>query len=111
MAFSEGGGEVVGAWETGGQVYFEELTKTGADPIGAPGEGRGRKHPRIAVGRDGQVMMVWTEGTGWQKGGSLAWQGFDVSGKAMGEVGGAAGVPVWSFGAVVAKPDGFGIIY
>ena len=111
MAFSEGAGGVVGAWETGGQVYFEELTKANAAPISAPGEGKGRKHPRVAVGRDGEVLMVWTEGTGWQKGGSLAWEGFDINGKAVGEAGGAAGVPTWSFGAVVAKPGGFVVIY
>ena len=31
---------------------------------------------------DGQSVVVWAEGTGWQRGGDLAWQVFDKSGKA-----------------------------
>jgi hypothetical protein len=57
-------------------------------------------------------MLVWTEGTGWKKGGSLAWQLYDSNGKPVGEVGQAPGVAVWSFAAVIAGKDGvFTIIY
>ena len=111
MAFSEGAGMVVGAWETGGQVYFENLTKTNATPVSAPGEGKGRKHPRLAIASNGEILMTWAEGTGWQRGGSLAWQLFDLNGKSLGEKHVQAGVPVWSFGAVAVKPDGFVILY
>jgi hypothetical protein len=115
MAFSEGAVEVFGAWETGGQVYFQQLTKTDSAPVSAPGGGGGRKHPRIAVGQHGDVLMIWTEGTGWQKGGSLAWQLYAANGEARGERGGVAvgssGLPVWSFGAVVARPGGFVVLY
>jgi hypothetical protein len=55
--------------------------------------------------------MIWTEGTGWQKGGSLAWQEFDSNGRALGDRGSAVGVPIWSFGSVIAKTEGFLIIY
>jgi hypothetical protein len=55
--------------------------------------------------------MVWTEGTGWKRGGSLAWQLYDAGGKAVGEKHVTAGVPAWSFGAVVAKENGFVILY
>jgi hypothetical protein len=111
MAFSGSGSEVVGAWETGGQVFFEDMTKANSAPVSALGDGGGRKHPRVAVGRDGKLIMTWTEGTGWQKGGSLAWQVFDASGKNAGAASNVAGVPTWSFGAVVAKPDGFVVLY
>jgi hypothetical protein len=111
MGFAEGAGGVVGTWETGGQVYFEELTKANAAPVSAPGEGKDRKHPRVAIAPDGNILMVWTEGTGWQRGGSLAWQEFDDKGKPGIEHGTAPGVPTWSFGAVVAKPGGFVIVY
>ena len=111
MAFSEGAGTVAGAWETGGQVYFENVTKPDAIPVSAPGEGKGRKHPRVAIAPSGELLMAWTEGTGWQRGGSLAWQLFDVSGKPIGEMHTQTGVPAWSFGAVVAKPDGFIVLY
>jgi hypothetical protein len=111
MSLGEGAGSVFGAWETGGQVYFEDLTGAGGTPVSAPGSVGGRKHARVAVGPEGQVMMVWTEGTGWQKGGSLAWQEFDRSGKVLAEHGSAPGVPTWSFGAVAARPGGFVILY
>jgi hypothetical protein len=111
MAFSEGDGSVFGAWETGGQVYFENLTQTNALPVSAPGDGRGRKHPRLAIGSNGEILALWTEGTGWQRGGSLAWQTFEASGRPVGETHTQTGVPAWSFGAVAAKPGGFIVLY
>jgi hypothetical protein len=47
-------------------------------------------------------MLVWTEGTGWKKGGSLAWQLYDSEGNPAGEKGAEQGMPVWSFAAVVS---------
>jgi hypothetical protein len=60
---------------------------------------------------DGETLMVWTEGSGWARGGSLAWQLYDASGKVIGEKGTDPGVPMWSFGAVVTKPGGFVAFY
>jgi hypothetical protein len=58
------------------------------------------------------MLLVWTEGTGWQRGGALAWQLFDKSGKPLDEKGRQDGVPVWSFGAAYAKEDGsFVVLY
>ena len=112
MSFAEAAGKVEGAWETGAQVYFADLTRANAVPVSAPEEGKGRKHPRIAVAPGGETLMVWTEGTGWARGGSLAWQLYDSSGKVIGDKGRAVGVPVWSFGAVAAKrTGGFIILY
>ncbi len=111
MDFAEASGTVAGAWETGGQVYFEDLTKVGATPVSAPGQGKGRKHPRIAMAPNGGLLMAWTEGTGWQRGGSLAWQLFDAGGKPTGETHIRPDVPVWSFGAAAATPAGFVIVY
>jgi hypothetical protein len=111
MSFAEGGGTVAGAWETGGQVYFENLTQPNGALQSAPGEGKGRKHPRIAIAPNGEMLMVWTEGTGWQRGGSLAWQVFGRDGKPAGEMHVQPGVPVWSFAAVAAKPNGFVVFY
>ena len=109
-AFAEGPGGVVTAWDTDGQVYWAPL-KPGTAEIGAavaaPGAGKGRKHPAIAVNGKGEVLLAWTEGTGWQRGGTLAWQVFDKSGKPGPERGRlAAGVPVWGLPAAVAEPDG-----
>jgi hypothetical protein len=57
-------------------------------------------------------LLVWTEGTGWQKGGSLAWQMYDPSGQATPSKGQHDGIPAWSFAAVMAgKDNGFSILY
>lgn len=111
MAFAEAAGKVEGAWETGGQVYFADLTTAGAVPVSAPDEGKGRKHPRIAMASGGETLMVWTEGTAWARGGSFAWQLYDAGGKLIGDRGTRTGVPPWSFGAVVTKHGGFLLIY
>jgi hypothetical protein len=65
----------------------------------------------VANGK-GETLLAWTEGTGWAKGGSLAWQLYDSEGKPTSEKGRAEGVPVWSLATAVAKPDGrFVVIY
>jgi hypothetical protein len=105
----------VGAWETGGQVYWAHLNRDStqqSQPIAAPGEGKGRKHPRVAINQNGEVLLVWTEGTGWNRGGSLAWQMYDRSGQATAEKMQLSGIPTWSFAAAGVRPDnGFSILY
>ena len=54
----------------------------------------------------GEVLLVWTEGTGWQKGGSLAWQIFDGAERPAGEPNELPGIVAWSFAAAVALPGG-----
>jgi hypothetical protein len=108
-AFAEGPGSLYTAWDTNGQVYFARIQSGSAtieEPIPAPGHGKGRKHPALAVNAKGDVILVWTEGTGWQRGGSLAWQVYDKSGKATAEHGRVPNaIPVWGLPAVVAGPD------
>jgi len=113
MDFAENANMVVAAWETGGQVYWAPTQRgTTGNPIAAPGEGKGRKHPRVAVNDKGEVVLVWTEGTGWQKGGSLAYQLYDRGGKPIAETRRLPGIPTWSFAAAVPALDGgFSILY
>jgi hypothetical protein len=115
MDFAENEGRVLAAWETGGQVYWASVTGIGnkkIEPVAAPGESKGRKHPRLASNKKGETLLVWTEGTGWQRGGSLAWQVYDNAGRPTGTNGKIPGVPVWSFAAPIAHPDGrFTIFY
>jgi hypothetical protein len=60
----------------------------------------------VATNKKGEVILVWTEGTGWQKGGRLAWQVYDPSGRPTEEHGLVAGaIPVWGLATVVAQPD------
>lgn len=115
---SERGKQVLAAWETAGQVYFDSIDPV--DPaslkpssaISAPGNTDKRKHPAVAAGANGQVLLAWTEGTGWSKGGSLAWQLFDREGNPISVQGQAPGVPVWGLPSIFADPNGnFTIVY
>jgi hypothetical protein len=56
--------------------------------------------------------LAWTEGMGWERGGSVAWQVFDKDSRPTAEKGRAAGAPVWSLVAAFARADGgFTIVY
>ncbi len=110
--FYQNGDSVYAAWETGDQVYFARVNQKlgqrsapifpSGDPTGRWGAGNAR----------GQIMLAWTEGMGWQKGGAVAWQVFDKEGKPLGDIGRARGVPTWSVVAVFANPDGsFTVVY
>jgi hypothetical protein len=51
-------------------------------------------------------LLVWTEGTGWEKGGGLAWQIFNEKGRPTTRRGKLEGaIPVWSFAAAYAEAD------
>jgi hypothetical protein len=115
MAFAEGPGGIVGAWETEEQIYFATIkpgTTECTAPRSPPGAGKSRKHPAIAVSTSGDTLVVWAEGTGWQRGGDLAWQVFDKSGKATEQRGCVErGIPVWGLPTAVATTEGFVIIH
>lgn len=110
LADTADGDEVLAAWETNGQVYHARIgTRSMAlsPPVAPPGEPKGRKHPALAVGSAGEVILVWTEGTGWRKGGALVWQVFDRSGRPQGKQGRLeAGIPIWGLASVVRDPTG-----
>jgi hypothetical protein len=115
MAFGASSKGTMASWETGGQVYFSLVDPTSGKPsrsIAAPGQSRGRKHSVVAANSAGESILVWTEGMGWNKAGSLAWHVFDETGKPSPEKGRAPDVPAWSVVAVFAEADGrFTIIY
>ncbi len=108
-ALAEAPGAVVAAWETRGQVYFSRIDPESlapSKPIAPPGEAP-RKHPAVAVNDRGEILLAWAEGTGWQRGGSLAWQVFDRDGRPTAEPGRVeGGIPTWGSPAAVARPDG-----
>jgi len=115
MSIVTSGKRVLGAWETAGQVSFGEIDTAAAripTPIAAPGEPGTRKHPRLAARANGDVLLVWTDGTAWARGGSLAWQLFDAAGTPTTVHGTVPGIAVWSFAAPAARSDGgFTILY
>jgi hypothetical protein len=111
---TEGKTGVLAAWETADQVYFASIdpkTMQVSRPI-APLAGAKKKHPVAVANANGETLFVWTEGTGWAKGGSVVWQIFDQDGKPIGEKGRAPGVPVWSLPTGFTRADGgFVIVY
>ena len=116
MALVEGPHGVVAAWDTDGQIYFANVKSGTTDftkPQSPSGSGRARKHPALAVSAQGETILVWTEGTGWQKGGALAFQIFDKTGKPISEKNARIDgrIPVWGLAAVVSTDGGFMIIH
>ncbi len=113
VSLASGNGRVLLSWETEKQVYFAPLDMRGnaiGKPTAAPGEGNNRKHPAIAVNQRGQILLAWTEGTGWKKGGSLAWQLFNEAGQPLSNQGLSLGLPAWDFATAVPVKNGFGVI-
>lgn len=107
---------IFAAWETQSQIYFGRVAKEGAmisRIIPAPGDTRGRKHPALAINQTGNVLVVWTEGTGWNKGGSIAWQVYDAEGKEIARANGSKpGSPAWNLPAAFTNANGdFTIVY
>ena len=99
----------VAAWETGKEVHFARInpkTMEVAKGISPPGAGANCKHPVAVSNSKGETLFAWTEGIGWAKGGSLAWQLYDSAGRLKGEKGRNEGVPVWSLITAFADPDG-----
>jgi hypothetical protein len=106
---------VLAAWETDGQVQWlriDPISGRRSPIVSPPGSMKNKKHPVIAGNARGETILAWTENTGWNKGGSLAWQVFDRDGKPIGEPGRSAGVPTWSLVAAATRPGGeFLIVY
>ncbi len=113
-AFTAVGGKVFGAWETAGPVQFAALdaSTVKASPPVSPAMMAKGKHPVLAVNPAGETLLVWTEGTAWQRGGALAWQLFGKDGKPAGTPQRRDGIPVWGLAAAVAEADGgFTVLY
>jgi len=127
VARTDAGG-IIAAWENQGDVLYDltareetrgALLTTPVRPPKSVGGARApRKHPSVAMNARGEVLLAWTEGMGWEKGGTLVWQLFASDGKPLAgpsngvESGRAEGVPTWSLVAAAALADGsFLIVY
>jgi hypothetical protein len=115
MSLTSSGSRILGAWETAGQVYFgvtDAQTARIPSPIAASGEAGTRKHPRLAAKSERRCALRLDGGACLGERRSVAWQLFDAAGRAMDVKGQAPEIPVWSFAAPVARPDGgFVIVY
>jgi len=111
----EGPGGLTGMWEKDGQVYLASILSGQLDlatAVAARGSTGNRKHPTFAAGtsKRSPMLIAWTEGTGWEKGGALAWETFDSRGAQMAS-GSIEGVPVWSFAAAAVQKDGSFVVF
>lgn len=113
-SFANENGKTLAAWENAGKISMVGIRKDRSLPlqkISPPGEAV-RKHPALAVNSRGETLVAWTEGTGWNKGGSAGWQVFGADGNALGAPGSAPGVATWDLVAAYAEPDGsFVVVY
>ncbi len=102
------------AWESDKRVQFGKINPK-FDTVHAEAvsdNGTNQKYPALAVNRDGFVLVAWTEGMGWKRGGSVHWQVFSSEGERTSESGAASGVPAWSLVAAYALPSGnFVLLY
>ena len=94
-----------GAWSTRGVIQLGPL-RSGGPPVAVSAPGARANHPVIVAGPSGEYLVAWTEGTGWQRGGSLAWVQVDAQGQPRGAVERQNGVPVWGSLAGVREADG-----
>lgn len=105
---------VLAAWEHKAQIYMSRISSKTMKPgkiISAQGQGENRKHGFAVSNQKGQVLLVWSEGTAWNRGGSIAWQLYDDKGRAVkGMAGTKKGLPAWSFPAAYSKKDGSFVI-
>lgn len=114
-ALARGPDGIVAAWDTKGEIFWTKI-KPGTTEFSAPrvekGFAREQKHPAVAVNSKGSMLIAWTEGTGWQRGGDLCWQMYDKNGKPTTEAGRSPGaVPVWGLVSVVADGERFVVIH
>ncbi|MDZ4406247.1 hypothetical protein [Prosthecobacter sp.] len=96
------------AWESEGRVFTSLLDTTSDAVAVSPDKAR---HPALAINSRGETLVSWSVGTGWQKGGQLAWLVLDSGGKPTSNRGLKPGVPVWGFTAAYAEGDRFVILY
>ncbi len=110
MALLESNGELWGAWETQTQIYFAPLSRgleaARRDIAHPPGDNPKRKYPALARNARGETLLAWVEGAGWQRAGTLGWQIFDPDGRPTQACDAQRQLPVWSFPAAFARPDG-----
>ena len=110
-SIANGSDGITVAWDTEGQVFFQNIDE--ADPPSSPAGDTlaRRKNPALGVNDRHETLLVWGDGPGWQSGGTLHWQLFG-SRKTADDRGTGPEIPEGSLATVVTEPDGrFLVIY
>lgn len=109
---SESGSSVLAAWETDAKIFLARVdpkTFKLSAPV-SPATKAKCKHAVAASNDRGDLLLSWTEGTGWQQGGAVAWELYGPDGVSL-EKGRARGVPPWGLVAAVARRDGGFVLF
>lgn len=103
------------AWETRGQIHYADVPDGGM-PLGGPqtapgGTGR-RRHPAVARNGAGDLLLAWTEGAAWGRGGDLEWVVLERGTRRELAAGRVPAIPTWTKPAAYATPTGtFVLLY
>ena len=108
MTMTPAGSGTRAAWETAGKIYTSLLDDPQSTTPVSPEKCR---HPALAINAEGETLISWSIGTGWQKGGQLGWTILDAAGKPSGASGSSPGVPVWGMTAAYAEGSNFVVMY
>jgi len=82
-----------------------QLARISGSDLTSPESRENPKHPVIATNEQKQVLLAWTENTGWNKPGNLAWQLFTPDLKPIGEIHRAPHLAVWSIPTTFTRSD------
>lgn len=113
-AFASGPKGTFAAWETEKKVHFGAIDSSTATAMSdvISRDGKNEKYPSLAINQRGVLLVSWTEGMGWKRGGSLHWQLVDTDGRHLGPATSVDGVPAWSLVASYSLRDGnFAVLY
>lgn len=102
IAMIASGKDMCAAWETEGKIYSSLLGAQFAPQAVSLDKAR---HPSLAANAYGETLIAWSVGTGWQRGGDLAWVVLNAAGKPAAERGTAPGVAVWSHTSAYPERD------
>jgi hypothetical protein len=103
---------VLAAAETHGRVFFVRVNPASGAASEPVSPEPPAKHPVVVANVRGEILLAWTEGTAWGKGGSVAWQVYDRELQPTVVKGRADGLPAWSLATAFPNPDGsFTIVY
>lgn len=96
------------AWENDGQILtgLLDAPSTAAQKVGP----KNARHPALAQNAKGQTLIASVIGSGWAKAGTLHRDLLDDQGRVTDSGDGVQKLPVWSFAAAYACPDGSFVI-